>query len=146
MRSTGQVVVDSVSKEKRSWIMGRVKGQNTRPEKLVRSLLHRMGYRFRIQRADLPGRPDIVLPKYHAVIFVHGCYWHRHDCPNGKRLPKTRLDFWLPKLEGNRLRDVKNQEKLVQMGWKVLILWECMLKDKISLQEKIRCFLNNGEE
>lgn len=126
--------------------MGRVKGQNTRPEKLVRSLLHRMGYRFRIQRADLPGRPDIVLPKYHAVIFVHGCYWHRHDCPNGKRLPKTRLDFWLPKLEGNRLRDVKNQEKLVQMGWKVLILWECMLKDKISLQEKIRCFLNDGEE
>lgn len=144
MRSTGQVVVDSVSKEKRSWIMGRVKGQNTRPEKLVRSLLHRMGYRFRIQRADLPGRPDIVLPKYHAVIFVHGCYWHRHDCPNGKRLPKTRLDFWLPKLEGNRLRDVKNQEKLVQMGWKVLILWECMLKDKISLQEKIRCFLTDG--
>lgn len=146
MRSTGQVVVDSVSKEKRSWIMGRVKGQNTRPEKLVRSLLHRMGYRFRIQRADLPGRPDIVLPKYHAVIFVHGCYWHRHDCPNGKRLPKTRLDFWLPKLEGNRLRDVKNQEKLVQMGWKVLILWECMLKDKIFLQEKIRCFLTDGEE
>lgn len=146
MRSTGQVVVDSVSKEKRSWIMGRVKGQNTRPEKLVCSLLHRMGYRFRIQRADLPGRPDIVLPKYHAVIFVHGCYWHRHDCPNGKRLPKTRLDFWLPKLEGNRLRDVKNQEKLVQMGWKVLILWECMLKDKIFLQEKIRCFLTDGEE
>lgn len=138
--------MDSVSKEKRSWIMGRVKGQNTRPEKLVRSLLHRMGYRFRIQRANLPGRPDIVLPKYHAVIFVHGCYWHRHDCPNGKRLPKTRLDFWLPKLEGNRLRDVKNQEKLIQMGWKVLILWECMLKDKISLQEKIRCFLNDGEE
>ena len=126
--------------------MGRVKGQNTRPEKLVRSLLHRMGYRFRIQRADLPGRPDIVLPKYHAVIFVHGCYWHRHDCPNGKRLPKTRLDFWLPKLEGNRLRDVKNQEKLVQMGWKVLILWECMLKDKIFLQEKILCFLTDGEE
>lgn len=146
MRLTGQAVVDSVSKEKRSWIMGRVKGQNTRPEKLVRSLLHRMGYRFRIQRANLPGRPDIVLPKYHAVIFVHGCYWHRHDCPNGKRLPKTRLDFWLPKLEGNRLRDVKNQEKLIQMGWKVLILWECMLKDKISLQEKIRCFLNDGEE
>lgn len=126
--------------------MGRVKGRNTRPEKLVRSLLHGMGYRFRIQRADLPGRPDIVLPKYHAVIFVHGCYWHRHDCPNGKRLPKTRLDFWLPKLEGNRLRDVKNQEKLVQMGWKVLILWECMLKDKVALQEKIRCFLNDGEE
>ena len=126
--------------------MGRVKGRNTRPEKLVRSLLHGMGYRFRLQRADLPGRPDIVLPKYRTVIFVHGCYWHRHDCPNGKRLPKTRLDFWIPKLEGNRLRDVKNQEKLVQMGWKVLILWECMLKDKIFLQEKIRCFLTDGEE
>ncbi|WP_297229085.1 very short patch repair endonuclease [uncultured Desulfovibrio sp.] len=138
--------MDSVSKEKRSWIMGRVKGRNTRPEKLVRSLLHGMGYRFRLQRADLPGRPDIVLPKYRTVIFVHGCYWHRHDCPNGKRLPKTRLDFWIPKLEGNRLRDVKNQEKLVQMGWKVLVLWECTLKDKVALQEKIRCFLNDMEK
>lgn len=138
--------MDSVSKEKRSWIMGRVKGRNTRPEKLVRSLLHGMGYRFRLQRADLPGRPDIVLPKYRTVIFVHGCYWHRHDCPNGKRLPKTRLDFWIPKLEGNRLRDVKNQEKLVQMGWKVLVLWECTLKDKFALQEKIRCFLNDMEK
>lgn len=126
--------------------MGRVKGRNTRPEKLVRSLLHGMGYRFRLQRADLPGRPDIVLPKYRTVIFVHGCYWHRHDCPNGKRLPKTRLDFWIPKLEGNRLRDVKNQEKLVQMGWKVLVLWECTLKDKVALQEKIRCFLNDTEK
>lgn len=126
--------------------MGRVKGRNTRPEKLVRSLLHGMGYRFRLQRADLPGRPDIVLPKYRTVIFVHGCYWHRHDCPNGKRLPKTRLDFWIPKLEGNRLRDVKNQEKLVQMGWKVLVLWECTLKDKVALQEKIRCFLNDMEK
>ena len=126
--------------------MGRVKGRNTRPEKLVRSLLYGMGYRFRLQRADLPGRPDIVLPKYRTVIFVHGCYWHRHDCPNGKRLPKTRLDFWIPKLEGNRLRDVKNQEKLVQMGWKVLVLWECTLKDKVALQEKIRCFLNEMEK
>lgn len=126
--------------------MGRVKGRNTRPEKFVRSLLYGMGYRFRIQRADLPGRPDIVLAKYRTVVFVHGCYWHRHDCPNGKRLPKTRLDFWIPKLEGNRLRDMKNQQELVQMGWKVLVLWECMLKDTVALQEMIRRFLNDVEE
>ena len=112
--------MDSISPEKRSWVMSQVKGRDTKPEKVVRSLLHRMGYRFRLQRKDLPGKPDIVLPKYRAVIFVHGCYWHRHDCVNGRRLPKSRLDFWKPKLENNRERDLKNQADLQELGWNVL--------------------------
>ena len=135
--------MDSVSPEKRSWIMAQVKGRDTKPEKAVRSLLHRMGYRFRLQRKDLQGKPDIVLPKYHTVIFVHGCYWHRHDCPNGRRLPKSRLDFWLPKLEGNRERDLKKQTLLRELGWNVMIIWECMIRDESALRENIRSFLEN---
>ena len=139
--------MDSVSPEKRGWVMAQVKGRNTRPEKAVRSLLHRMGCRFRLQRKDLPGKPDIVLPKYRAVIFVHGCYWHRHDCLNGQRLPKSRLDFWLPKLEGNRERDLRKQALLRKQGWNVLIIWECQLRDTDVLQEIIRTFLENaGQE
>ena len=107
----------------------------------MQSVLHRMGYRFRLQRKDLPGKPDIVLPKYRAVIFVHGCYWHRHDCVNGRRLPKSRLDFWKPKLENNRERDLKNQADLQELGWNVLVIWECMLRDTNTLQESIRSFL-----
>ena len=135
--------MDSVSPEKRSWIMAQVKGRDTKPEKAVRSLLHRMGYRFWLQRKDLTGKPDIVLPKYHTVIFVHGCYWHRHDCPNGRRLPKSRLDFWLPKLEGNRERDLKKQTLLRELGWNVMIIWECMIRDESALRENIRSFLEN---
>ena len=136
--------MDSVSPEKRSWVMSQVKGRNTGPEKAVRSLLHRMGYRFRLHRKDLPGKPDIVLPKYHAAIFVHGCYWHRHNCPDGRRLPKSRLDFWLPKLEGNRERDVKNQALLRERGWNVLVIWECMLRNANTLQEKIHTFFQDA--
>lgn len=137
--------MDSVSPEKRSWVMAQVKGRNTRPEKAVRSLLHFMGYRFRLHRKDLPGKPDIVLPKHNAVIFVHGCYWHRHDCPNGKRIPKSRLDFWLPKLEGNQERDIQNQSLLREQGWKVFVVWECMLKDEKTLMESLRTFFSNAE-
>ena len=136
--------MDSVSPEKRSWVMAQVKGRNTRPEKAVRSLLHHMGYRFRLQRVDLPGKPDIVLPKYRTAVFVHGCYWHRHDCPNGQRLPKSRLDFWLPKLEGNRERDIRKQSLLRKQGWNVLIIWECQLRDTNTLQENIRAFLKDA--
>ena len=121
--------------------MAKVKGRDTRPEKIVRSLLHSMGYRFRLQRKDLPGKPDIVFSKYRSLIFVHGCYWHRHDCPNGRRLPKSHLDFWLPKLQGNRERDMKTQSLLQEQGWNILVIWECMLRDEIALQEIIRAFL-----
>ena len=135
--------MDSISAEKRSWVMSQVKGRDTRPEINVRSLLHRMGYRFRLHRKDLPGKPDIVLPKYRTVIFVHGCFWHRHDCFNGRRTPKSRLDFWLPKLEGNLQRDIKIQSLLQKQGWNILILWECMLKDEESLRSTILNFFDN---
>ena len=140
-----QLHMDSVSPEKRSWVMAQIKGQDTKPEKIVRSLLHSMGYRFRLQRKDLPGKPDIVLPKYQTVIFVHGCYWHRHDCPNGQRIPKSRLDFWLPKLERNRERDIKNHALLRVQGWNVLVIWECQLKNINTLQQNIQSFLNKYE-
>ena len=136
--------MDSVSPEKRSWVMAQVKGRNTRPEKVVRSILYSMGYRFRLQRKDLPGKPDIVLPKYQAALFVHGCYWHRHDCPNGQRLPKSRLEFWLPKLEGNRERDIQKQALLREQGWNVLIIWECQLRGADTLRENIRAFLEGA--
>ncbi|MBR5346756.1 MAG: DNA mismatch endonuclease Vsr [Deltaproteobacteria bacterium] len=138
--------MDTIDAAKRSWTMAQVKSRDTRPEKQVRSLLHRMGYRFRLHRRDLPGKPDIVLPKYQAVIFVHGCWWHRHDCFNGQRLPKSRLDFWLPKLEGNRERDLRNQALLRKMGWNVLVIWECMLKKEEPLRNMIQQFLTTTDE
>lgn len=138
--------MDIISPDKRSWVMSQVKSGDTKPEKQVRSLLHKMGYRFRLRRRDLPGKPDIVLPKYKSVIFVHGCYWHRHDCPNGRRIPKSKLDFWLPKLNGNRDRDIKQQKELQDLGWRVLIIWECMIKDQASLMEIIASFITAGEE
>ena len=133
--------MDNLTPEKRAWVMSRVKSRDTKPEKVVRSMLHHWGYRFRLRRSDLPGCPDIVLPKYRSVIFVHGCYWHRHNCPNGRRLPRTRLDFWKPKLEGNRKRDLRHYKSLDNQGWKVLIIWECMLKDKPLLLKTIQGFL-----
>lgn len=109
--------------------MRRVRGKDTAPEILVRSLLHRLGFRFRLHRADLPGKPDIVLPKYKAVIFVHGCFWHRHaNCPRAST-PATRQDYWLPKFRRTVVRDKRNRELLRCAGWNVIIVWECELRD-----------------
>lgn len=133
--------MDTISIEKRRLIMSRVKGADTQPEKIVRSMLHKMGYRFRIHRKDLPGKPDIVLPKYKSIIFIHGCFWHRHNCSNGVRVPKSNQEYWIPKLENNKIRDEKNQTILLKNGWKILIVWECMLKDKVKLTELLKNFL-----
>lgn len=116
--------------------MARVKNKNTAPELLVRRILHRLGYRFRLHRRDLPGNPDIVLPRHHTAIFVHGCFWHGHDCPRGKR-PATRPDFWNPKLDKNMERDKKNHEMLTQLGWRVVVIWECELADLATLEAKL---------
>ena len=135
-------MADKVSEEKRSWIMSRVKGRDTSPERLVRSLLHRMGYRFRLHRKDLQGKPDIVLPRYKKVIFVNGCFWHQHpDCPQGRRQPKSNLDYWERKLEATVRRDQLNQALLRESGWEVLVVWECELKDQNSLVELLTRFL-----
>lgn len=121
--------------------MANVKGKNTKPELLVRSMLHKMGYRFRLYRKDLPGNPDITLPKFQKVIFVHGCFWHGHEkCKRSKR-PTTNREFWDEKLNKNLLRDKRNIEELNNKGWKSLIVWTCEVKDKNRLKQKLTEFL-----
>jgi DNA mismatch endonuclease (patch repair protein) len=134
--------VDNLSKSERSEIMARVRSTNTRPEMHVRKLIFGLGYRYRLHVKDLPGRPDIVFRKLDRVIFVHGCFWHRHAGCALARLPKSRLDFWLPKLEGNKTRDERNKRELRRMGWKILTVWECELKRPARLAGRIRRFLD----
>jgi DNA mismatch endonuclease (patch repair protein) len=134
--------MDRVSEEKRSWMMSRIKDRDTKPELMVRSLLHSMGYRFRLNRKDLPGKPDIVLPKYKSVIFVHGCFWHQHsECSQGQRQPKSNKDYWNKKLRTTVGRDNKNQILLKELGWKVLVVWECDLNDQDTLFRILSRFL-----
>ena len=135
--------MDVFSREKRSQIMSRVSGKNTKPEIVVRSLLHKMGYRFRLHREDLPGKPDIVLPKYKKVIFVHGCFWHGHErCSRSKR-PMTNQEFWRQKLDKNIVRDKKIVNALYDLGWKVLIVWSCEVKNMTTLKSKLHLFLES---
>ena len=122
-------VIHKVS-DQRSRNMSAIKSKNTKPEIAVRKLLHSMGYRFRLHRKDLPGSPDIVLPKYKTVIFVHGCFWHRHENCKYASTPKTRQEFWEAKFRENINRDKLNQENLSSKGWKIIIVWECEIKDK----------------
>jgi DNA mismatch endonuclease, patch repair protein len=122
--------------------MARVRSKNSRPELVVRKIVFALGYRYRLHAADLPGRPDIVFRKRRKVIFVHGCFWHRHGGCALARLPKSRLDFWVPKLEGNRERDEKNKRALAREGWKVLTIWECQLNDTACLGDAVRRFLD----
>ncbi|MDF7807495.1 very short patch repair endonuclease [Pontiellaceae bacterium B12219] len=123
--------MDHLTPEKRSWNMSRIKGKNTKPEMLVRSLLHQAGYRFTVngpKNKKLPGKPDIVLPRYKTVIFVHGCFWHRHPGCKGTTTPKTRTEWWQAKFDRNVSNDRKNQKTLREMGWTVIVIWECELK------------------
>jgi DNA mismatch endonuclease (patch repair protein) len=123
--------------------MARLRNKNTKPERFVRSLVHSLGYRFRLHRAGLPGRPDLVFPSRRAVVFVHGCFFHRHQDQRCRlaRLPKSRLEFWLPKLDGNRRRDKRNERALKKAGWRVLTLWECQLANKIQVIRRVVKFL-----
>jgi DNA mismatch endonuclease (patch repair protein) len=132
--------MDTLTPKERSERMGRIKGRDTGPEMVVRRLLHRLGYRYRLHARDLPGRPDIVFRRRKVAIFVHGCFWHRHPDPKCKlaRLPKSRLDFWLPKLDRNRARDLENQERLQGLGWKVLVIWECQTGKIDELESALR--------
>lgn len=124
--------MDVFSPEKRSQVMSRIRSKDTKPEKIIRSILHKLGFRFRINRKDLPGKPDIVLPKYRIVIFVHGCFWHQHEgCPRSKK-PTSNAQYWNPKLKNNVLRDEKNILELEESGWRVFILWECQIKNLIK--------------
>lgn len=127
--------------ETRSRIMRAVKSGDTVPELVVRSLAHRMGYRFRLHRKDLPGKPDLVFPGKRKVIFVHGCFWHGHDCVRGDRMPKENRAYWIEKIERNRSRDESTIAKLRNSRWDVRVFWECTLKDRAALTHQLRQFL-----
>ncbi|MBC2705609.1 very short patch repair endonuclease [Desulfobacula sp.] len=132
--------MDTLSPEKRSWNMSRIKNRDTKPEIAVRSLLHRMGYRFRLHRKDLPGKPDIVLPKYRTVILVHGCFWHRHEGCNLAYKVKSNVKKWEAKFARNVERDKTKRNKLLELGWQVKIIWECETKDKKKLKQIVHDF------
>lgn len=130
--------MDIWSKAKRSAVMARIRGRDTKPELLVRSLLHRAGVRFSLRRKDLPGRPDIVLPRFKAVVFVHGCFWHRHKGCKVATMPGTRQAFWRAKFKGNVARDRRNVHALERLGWKVLVVWECeALRDPLAVATRL---------
>jgi len=140
---------DSLTPEHRSWNMSRIRSRDTKPELLVRSLLHGMGYRFTVKgpgNRNLPGKPDIVLPKYRTVVFVHGCFWHRHKGCKGTTTPKTRTEWWEAKFAGNVERDRRNQRLLRKSGWRVVVIWGCEIENpkylsqqKLKLKGKLSC-------
>lgn len=133
--------MDILSKEKRSWNMSRIGSRDTAPEKIVRSVLRKLGYRLRFHVKELPGRPDIVLPRRKTVVFVHGCFWHRHPHCRFAYTPKTRKRFWLRKFAENKTRDTRVRRQLWRLGWKVITIWECQTADVQSLSAKFKRLL-----
>lgn len=138
-------MADSITPAQRSANMAKVKGQNTKPEKVVRSLLHGMGYRFRLHRKDLPGKPDIVLPKHRKVVFVHGCFWHGHESCRRAARPSSNTEFWNIKINGNMERDQRAMLNLAALGWCALTIWECELRDKELLRKTLKNFLTDSD-
>ena len=134
-------MTDVFSPEKRSAVMRQVKGRDTRPELAVRRLIWRLGGRYRLNRADLPGKPDIVLAGRRLVVFVHGCFWHGHDCARGARVPKANRDYWVAKIGRNRMRDAAARERLTALGWRVETVWECELRDAPALEARVAGWL-----
>jgi DNA mismatch endonuclease (patch repair protein) len=130
-------VADRLSPERRSWLMSRVKGKGTAPELAVRRLAHSLGMRFRLHKAELPGRPDLVFPRYRTVVFVHGCFWHRHAGCRKATSPKSRIEYWEDKFRANIERDERNAVELERMGWRVLTVWECETKNAELLKAKL---------
>ncbi|HTU09726.1 MAG TPA: DNA mismatch endonuclease Vsr [Allosphingosinicella sp.] len=140
--------MDTLTSVERSARMARVRGKDSKPEMLVRRLVHAMGFRYRLHDRRLPGSPDLVFPRLRKVIFVHGCFWHRHEDIHCKlaRWPKSRLDFWRPKLQGNRERDLRHQAELEKLGWRIFVVWECRMRDKEQLENELREFLTEGSQ
>jgi DNA mismatch endonuclease (patch repair protein) len=134
-------MADTLTVQQRRLCMSRVRAKNTTPEMIVRRTIHRIGYRFRLHQKELPGTPDVVLPRHRAVILVHGCFWHQHPrCPRAG-LPASNKEFWANKLEGNRRRDARNLRALKRQGWRVLVLWECQIRDQDRLERRLGRFL-----
>ena len=136
-------MADVLTPEQRRRNMAAIKGKNTKPEMIVRRLIHSLGYRYRLHRKDLPGKPDLVFPIRCKVIEVYGCYWHMHDCQYGRVVPKTNTEFWQTKRLSNVTRDTRNSKELTKQGWRVLIIWECEIKDTDKLRERITQFLDS---
>lgn len=132
--------MDRLTEEHRSWNMSRIRGKDTRPERAVRSLLHRLGFRFRLHQRSLPGKPDIVLSCYRTAIFVHGCFWHRHNCKFAY-FPKSRRAFWTAKFRNNQQRDADHLKELENAGWHVLVVWECELRGAAQLSKRLKTAL-----
>jgi DNA mismatch endonuclease (patch repair protein) len=139
-------VTDVFTPEKRSAVMRRVKGRDTTPERLVRQLLTELGVRYRLHRADLPGKPDIAMAGRRLAILIHGCFWHGHDCARGARVPKQNTDYWLAKIGRNRARDADSLERLTALGWRVETVWECDMKDKSALKQRLADLIASGGE
>lgn len=135
-------MTDKFSKETRSYNMSQIKSKDTKPEILVRKYLFSNGFRYKLHDNKLPGKPDIVLPKYRSVIFVNGCFWHGHKCKVGKRKPKSNTEYWYKKIDNNILRDKKNIRLLKKEGWRILTIWECEIKYQLKLQSKVSKFIN----
>ena len=131
-------MTDHLTTEQRSWNMSRIKSKHTKPEIIIRSLLHKMGLRFRLHRKDLPGKPDIVLQKYNTVIFCHGCFWHQHENCVRATIPKTNTPYWKSKFQRNVIRFEQVQSDLIKKGWKVIVIWECETKDLVKLKDIIK--------
>lgn len=134
-------MTDVFSKRERSEIMRAVHGKDTSPEKKVRALIYKTGFRYRLHSKTLPGKPDLVFPSKRKVIFVHGCFWHGHSCTRGKRIPKTNTRYWLDKIKKNKIRDRTHIKDLTKMGWKSFVIWECQLKNMVKIANEVKCFL-----
>jgi DNA mismatch endonuclease (patch repair protein) len=136
-------MTDVFDPAKRSAVMARVKSRDTKPEKRVRRILTDLGARYRLHRKDLPGSPDVVMPGRRLALFVHGCFWHGHDCPRGARVPKANRDYWLAKLGRNTARDARNLADLTAAGWRVETVWECEMKDEAALRARLAALLSD---
>lgn len=138
-------MVDRISPDNRSRLMSRIRSRDTGPELTVRRIVHRMGYRFRVNRPDLPARPDLVFPSRRKVIFVHGCFWHWHSDPNCRdgHIPNSRRSYWVPKLAATRERDSRKQAELEALGWTSLVIWECEIRNSEQINSTIRMFLDD---
>lgn len=134
-------MADNLTPAQRRACMQAIKGKDTTPERLVRSILHRLGCRFALHRADLPGKPDIVMPARRSVVFMHGCFWHGHGCARGRRMPATNVAYWQTKIQRNRNRDRRTIAALCRAGWRVLVVWECETRNPVQVSRRLAHFI-----
>jgi DNA mismatch endonuclease, patch repair protein len=139
-------MTDNLTPEQRRYNMLQIRSRNTRPELTVRSIVHRMGYRYRLHCSDLAGKPDLVFPRRRKIIFIHGCFWHKHKCRYGKVIPKTNMEYWQTKRERNAARDKRNRKSLEKEGWEIFVVWECWIRNKDTLKQRLASFLMQDAE